>query len=126
MNIPGIDLPFVMNSTEALACEELPKVITIIGGGVIGMEFAFIYRNLGVEVHVVEFMDRLLTMLDSDISVEIMCLAQQAGIHIHTNSKVSKIQRADDGQAIVTYENSEGEHLLVSEKYWSLLDASLT
>lgn len=116
VNIPGIDLPFVMNSTEALACEELPKVITIIGGGVIGMEFAFIYRNLGVEVHVVEFMDRLLTMLDSDISVEIMCLAQRAGIHIHTNSKVSKIQRADDGQAIVTYENSEGEHLLVSEK----------
>lgn len=116
VNIPGVDLPFVMNSTEALACEELPKVITIIGGGVIGMEFAFIYRNLGVEVHVVEFMDRLLTMLDSDISVEIMCLAQRAGIHIHTNSKVSKIQRADDGQAIVTYENSEGEHLLVSEK----------
>ncbi|RRJ64581.1 dihydrolipoyl dehydrogenase [Paenibacillus oralis] len=116
VNIPGIELPFVMNSTEALSCEELPKSITIIGGGVIGMEFAFIYRNLGVEVHVVEFMDRLLTMLDSDISEEIKHMAQQAGIHIHTNSKVSKIQRADDDEAIVTYEDSKGEHLLVSEK----------
>ncbi|RRJ65102.1 dihydrolipoyl dehydrogenase [Paenibacillus oralis] len=116
VNIPGIDLPFVMNSTEALSCEELPKSITIIGGGVIGMEFAFIYRNLGAEVHVVEFMDRLLTMLDSDISEEIKHMAQQAGIHIHTNSKVSKIQRADDGEAIVTYVDSKGEHLLVSEK----------
>lgn len=116
VNIPGIDLPFVMNSTEALSCEELPKSITIIGGGVIGMEFAFIYRNLGAEVHVVEFMDRLLAMLDSDISEEIKHMARQAGIHIHTNSKVSKIQRADDGEAIVTYVDSKGEHLLVSEK----------
>ncbi|CAH2716555.1 Dihydrolipoyl dehydrogenase [Neobacillus rhizosphaerae] len=116
VNIPGIDLPFVMNSTDALSCAELPKSITIIGGGVIGMEFAFIYRNLGVEVHVVEFMDRLLTMLDRDISEEIAHSAQQAGIHIHTNSKVSKIQRADDDQAIVTYEDAKGEHLLVSDK----------
>ncbi len=41
VNIPGIDLPFVMNSTTALEYDELPKSITIIGGGVIGMEFAF-------------------------------------------------------------------------------------
>lgn len=116
VNIPGIDLPFVMNSTDALSCTELPKSIAIIGGGVIGMEFAFIYRNLGAEVHVVEFMGRLLTMLDSDISEEIKHAAEQAGIHIHTGSKVSKIQRADDGQAIVTYEDTKGEHLLVSEK----------
>ncbi|MDM5277456.1 dihydrolipoyl dehydrogenase [Paenibacillus silvae] len=116
VNIPGIDLPFVMNSTDALACTELPKSITIIGGGVIGMEFAFIYRYLGAEVHVVEFMDRLLTMIDSDISEEIKHSAEQAGIHIHTNSKVAKIQRADDGQAIVSYEDSLGDHLLVSEK----------
>lgn len=116
VNIPGIDLPFVMNSTDALSCTDLPKSITIIGGGVIGMEFAFIYRNLGVEVHVVEFMNRLLTMLDSDISEELQLAAEQAGIHIHTNAKVSKIQQADNGQAVTVYETSDGEHLLVSEK----------
>jgi dihydrolipoamide dehydrogenase len=116
VNIPGIDLPVVMNSTDALSCTELPKSITIIGGGVIGMEFAFIYRNLGVNVHVVEFMDRLLTMMDHDISEELRRAAEVAGIHIHVGAKVSKIQRADDGHAIVTYETQNGEHFLVSEK----------
>lgn len=116
VNIPGINLPFVMNSTDALSCTDLPTSITIIGGGVIGMEFAFIYRNLGVEVHVVEFMDRLLTMLDDDISDELKQAAEQAGIHIYTGAKVSKIQRANNGHAIVSYEARDGEHLLVSEK----------
>ncbi|WP_217587465.1 dihydrolipoyl dehydrogenase [Lentibacillus saliphilus] len=116
VNIPGIDLPFVMNSTDALSCTELPKSITIIGGGVIGMEFAFIYRNLGVDVHVVEFMDRLLSMLDSDLTDELEQEAEQAGIHVHTGAKVSKIQKAHNGEAIVTYETASGEELLVSEK----------
>lgn len=116
VNIPGTDLPLVMNSTDALSCPELPKAITIIGGGVIGMEFAFIYRKLGAEVHVVEFMDRLLTMLDHDISEEIAHYAQQVGIHIHISSEVTKIQRADDGQAVVTFKDAMGEHLLVSDK----------
>ncbi|MFB1050980.1 dihydrolipoyl dehydrogenase [Paraliobacillus sp. JSM ZJ581] len=116
VNIPGIDLPFVMNSTDALSNTELPKSITIIGGGVIGMEFAFLYRNLGVEVHVVEFMDRLLNMLDTDITEELEQQAKQAGIHVHTGAKVSKMQQANNGQAIVTYETTSGEQLLVSEK----------
>jgi dihydrolipoamide dehydrogenase len=116
VNIPGIDLPFVMDSTKALDCTQLPKSITIIGGGVIGMEFAFIYRNLGVKVHVVEFMDRLLTMLDTDVSQEIQNAAEEAGIQIHTSSKVLKIQSSADGQAIVTYQDKNGEQLIVSEK----------
>ncbi|WP_416175565.1 dihydrolipoyl dehydrogenase [Clostridium sp.] len=116
IKIPGIDLPFVLNSTKALDCTELPKSITIIGGGVIGMEFAFIYRNMGVEVTVIEFMDRLLTMVDKDVSEEIKNIAEEAGIYIHTSSKVLKIQSSTNNQAIVTYEDSNGEHLVVSEK----------
>lgn len=114
--IPGIDLPFVLNSTTALSCTDLPKSIAVIGGGVIGMEFAFIYKNFGVDVHVIEFMDRLLTMVDSDISKEIQDIATDANIHIHTNSKVMKIQSSVDGKAIITYEDKDGEHLLVSDK----------
>lgn len=114
--IPGIDLPFVLNSTKALSDQDLPKSITIIGGGVIGMEFAFIYKNFGVDVHVIEFMDRLLTMVDSDISKEIQDIAEENNIHIHTGSKVKKIQSSVDGMAVITYENNGGEHLVVSEK----------
>lgn len=116
VNIPGIDLPFVMNSSNALSNQALPKSITIIGGGVIGMEFAFIYRHLGVEVHVVEFMDRLLSMLDSDLTEELERAATHLGIHVHTRAKVSKIQQANNGEAIVTYVTHNGEQLLVSEK----------
>ena len=114
--IPGIELPFVMNSTQALSMEEVPKSITIIGGGVIGMEFAFIYRYLGAKVHVVEFMDRLLTMLDSEASAEIAKEAKEAGIQIHTGSKVKEIKKTHDGEAVVVYEGSAGEELLVSDK----------
>ncbi|CUX27911.1 Dihydrolipoyl dehydrogenase [Clostridium sp. C105KSO15] len=114
--IPGIDLPFVLNSTKALSDQDLPKSITIIGGGVIGMEFAFIYKNFGVDVHVIEFMDRLLTMVDSDISKEIQDIAEENSIHIHTGSKVKKIQSSVDGMAVITYENNGVEHLVVSEK----------
>lgn len=116
VNIPGIDLPFVLNSTTALSLKELPKSITIIGGGVIGMEFACIYRNFGVEVHVLEFMDRLLTMVDSDISKEIKNRAIEMGIDIHTSSKVLNIKKTVDSKAVVTFEDKDGEHLLVSEK----------
>ncbi len=114
--IPGIDLPFVLNSTTALSCTDLPKSIAVIGGGVIGMEFAFIYKNFGVDVHVIEFMDRLLTMVDRDISKEIQEIAKEENIHVHTNSKVMKIQSSVDGKAVITYEDKDGEHLLVSDK----------
>ncbi|MGD1822834.1 MAG: dihydrolipoyl dehydrogenase [Pleomorphochaeta sp.] len=121
INIPGLDLPFVMDSTSALTSTDLPKSITIIGGGVIGMEFAFIYKNLGVEVNVVEFMDRLLTMVDKEISNEIKRIAIDEGINIYTSSKVKKIQKSNTNQAIITFESQDGEHLLVSDKVLSAI-----
>lgn len=116
INIPGIDLPFVMNSTTALSCKELPETVTIIGGGVIGMEFACIYNNFGVDVHVVEFMDRLLTMVDKDVSKEIRDRVTDMGIKVYTSSKVLKIQESVDGKAVVVYEDENGENLVVSDK----------
>lgn len=116
VNIAGIDLPLVLDSTSVLSLTSLPESITIIGGGVIGMEFAFIYKNFGVDVNVVEFMDRTLTMVDKDISREIQRTAKRNKIKIHTRSKVSKIQESQDGKAIVTFENKKGEQELVSDK----------
>ena len=80
------------------------------------MEFAFLYNNLGVKVNVIEFLDRLLAMVDRDVSESIRDHACEAGISVHTGSKVLKIQQSEDGQAIVTYENGKGEHLVVSDK----------
>lgn len=116
VTIPGIDLPPVMNSTDALSCTELPGTVTIVGGGVIGMEFAFLYHNLGVKVHIVEFLDRLLGMMDSEVSQSIQDIARSNGIDVSLKSKVLKIQQAEGGQAIVTYADTNGEHTLVSDK----------
>lgn len=114
--IPGVNQDFVLNSTQALDDTNLPKSITIVGGGVIGMEFAFIYRKLGVSVNVVEFLDTLVAMVDADVSKELERQAKKAGINIYTGSKVTNIQQANNIQAVVTYQNKKGEHLIVCEK----------
>ncbi|MBE5900849.1 MAG: dihydrolipoyl dehydrogenase [Lachnospiraceae bacterium] len=114
--IPGIDLPFVLNSTSALSLRELPKSIAIIGGGVIGLEFAFLYRHLGVEVTVIEFMDRLVSVLDSDASSEILRQAKKAGIKVSTSAKVTEIRTGEDGNAVVAYERKEKVNEVSCEK----------
>lgn len=115
INIKGIELPFVLNSTTALSNEKLPKSITIIGGGVIGMEFAFMYSNFGVKVNVVEYADRLLNMVDKDISEEIKNIAVEKGISVYTSSKVTEIKKSENDEAIVVFEKDGIEKLLVSE-----------
>ena len=67
--IPGAHAQGVITSTEALNLTTLPKRLCIIGGGVIGMEFASIFRSLGVEVEVVEFMKEILPPFDRDLDL---------------------------------------------------------
>lgn len=116
INIPGIDLPFVLNSTKALSNTELPESITIIGGGVIGMEFAFLYSNFGVKVNVVEYENRILNMIDLDVSEEILDIAKSKGISVYTSSKVTRIEKSESGEGIVIFENEDKEKMIVSEK----------
>ncbi len=116
INIPGIDSDFVLNSTTALCDEDNIASITIIGGGVIGMEFAFLYSNFGVKVNVVECFDRLLTMVDSEVSEEIKSIAIDRGIGIHTGAKVTRIEKDEEGKAIVIFEKDNKERFIVSEK----------
>ncbi|MGD9910739.1 MAG: dihydrolipoyl dehydrogenase [Candidatus Izemoplasmatales bacterium] len=113
--IPGLELPFVLNSTTALSNRKLPKSIAIVGGGVIGMEFAFIYKNLGVDVSVIEYMDRLLLMIDKDLSEEIKTEAVNRGIKVYTSSKVLEVSCDVNGQAIVTFEKDKEKKFLVAE-----------
>ena len=113
--IPGIDQPFVLNSTTALSYKKLPKSITIIGGGVIGMEFACIYANLGVEVSVVEYTNHVVGMVNASISDEIAKLAKAKKINIYTGAKVTKIEQTVNKEALVMFEKDEKENYLVSE-----------
>ncbi|NLC97032.1 MAG: dihydrolipoyl dehydrogenase [Erysipelotrichaceae bacterium] len=114
--IPGINNEFVINSTQALQETKIPKSITIIGGGVIGMEFAFIYKNLGVDVTVIEYLDRILSTIDLDGSKEILKLAKRSGIKILLSSKVENINKSENNTAIVTYTKKEKKEFVESEK----------
>ena len=88
--LPGltIDGEFVMSSDEALAMTELPKTMLIVGGGVIGIEWASMLNDFGVEVTVVEYADRIIPTEDKDISKEMQKLLAKKGITFVTSAKV--------------------------------------
>ena len=91
--IPGIqDNPAVWDSTDALAATELPASIIIVGGGVIGMEFATLYHELGVPVTVIEAMPTILPNLDQEVVSVLLDKYRKAGINILTSTKVEKIE----------------------------------
>lgn len=91
--IPGIkENEYVWDSTDALAATELPKSIIIVGGGVIGMEFATLYHELRVPVTVIEAMPTILPNLDQDIVNVLLEKYKKAGINILTSTKVESIE----------------------------------
>jgi len=99
-NIPGINLPGVVDSTTLLSLTKLPEHLIVIGGGYIGLEWATIFSALGSEVSIVEFMPTLLPSADEDIAKRIAVLAKRDGINLHLSTAVSSIEKID-GRLIV-------------------------
>ncbi|KXG77340.1 Dihydrolipoyl dehydrogenase [Fervidicola ferrireducens] len=95
--IPGIENTGVLNSDQILELDELPRSITIIGGGVIGMEYAFIFNAFGVDVTVIELMPEILPNMDMEISAALRNAALKRGIKVHASTRVSEIKRAENG-----------------------------
>ena len=107
--IPGHDLPGVIDSTELIDMggEEIPEFV-IIGGGVIGIEFATIYADLGDHVTVIEGMDRLLPLIDKEIGRSIKMTLEKKGVDVHVSSPVQKIEK-DGDKLVVTLKNKKDE-----------------
>ncbi|MCB2291130.1 dihydrolipoyl dehydrogenase [Clostridium sp. CS001] len=101
--IKGIENKNVINSDDALSLKEIPKKLVIVGGGVIGMEFAYIYASFGSEVSVVEFMDQCLISCDDDICEENKKSAEKKGIKLYTTAKVEEIIEAENNECIVHF-----------------------
>lgn len=96
--IPGLDLPGVCTSDELLTgTPTLPKQMVIIGGGVIGMEFACVYQALGVQVTVIEALERILPTLDREISQNLSMLLKKDGASIFTGARVERLEQAASG-----------------------------
>jgi dihydrolipoamide dehydrogenase len=119
-----IELPIVataadkhlLYSKQALDLEELPQKMAIIGGGVIGLEFAFIFSRLDVEVTVIEYLDEILAFLDSDVITEITEAAAEEGIEIYTGAEAKSVKATADQQALVEFEVSDQKKYITADK----------
>ena len=89
--VPGIDSPCVVDSTGLLALKELPRRLCIIGAGVIGMEFASVFRRFGSEVTVIEFLKECLPTIDSDIAKRLRKLLEKQGIQFYMGAGVKSL-----------------------------------
>ncbi len=117
--IPGMDSPGVITSDELLEDSiltdgQLPKRLVIIGGGVIGCEFAGVFSTLGSQVTIVEFMDRILPTVDKDISQNLTMIMKKRGVTVNTSSKVTKLEKVD-GELHCTFEGKKGEETVVGD-----------
>lgn len=90
--IPGIDLPGVVDSTGLLNMTACPKHIVIVGGGVIGIEFATFFYRLGVQVTIVEMLDRVLGPLDKDVTSFVEAELKKNGVELVLGVKVESIE----------------------------------
>ena len=112
--IPGHDLECVMDSTAILNLEYIPASLTIIGGGVIGMEFASIFHQLGSKVTVIEFMKQILPPFDSDIAKRLKQTLTKKGINIITGAAAKEIRQNEFYEIEVTYDLKGKEEKIIS------------
>ncbi|MCY7911555.1 dihydrolipoyl dehydrogenase [Bacillus inaquosorum] len=114
--LPGLeaDGKHVLTSDEALQMEELPKSIIIVGGGVIGIEWASMLHDFGVKVTVIEYADRILPTEDQDISKEMESLLKKKGIQFVTGTKVLPDTMAKTSDDISIQAEKDGETVTYS------------
>ncbi|HBF5456371.1 TPA: dihydrolipoyl dehydrogenase [Clostridioides difficile] len=105
--IKGADLGGVITSKEALEMTTLPKKIVIVGGGVIGIEFAGILNEFGSDVIIVEFLDSIIPMVDKEVASRLTKLLSKRGIKIIVSSKVEEIYKTDEELIVEISKNGE-------------------
>lgn len=118
-----IELPFakfdkerIISSTEALKLKEIPKHLIVIGGGVIGLELGSVYKRLGSEVTVVEFMDSIIPTMDVSMGKELQRTLKKSGINFNLSHKVSKVTRKGN-EVTVSATNKKGEEVTFTGDY---------
>lgn len=118
--IPGVDEVPYWTHREALDNKELPKSLAVIGGGVIGMEFASFFNSLGVEVTVIEMLDEILGGMDKELSAMLRAEYTKRGIKFMLDTKVvslsGNVLEAGQAQVQVNYENAGGADSVVAER----------
>ncbi len=105
-----IDKERVITSTEALKLKEIPKHMIIIGGGVIGLELGQVYKRLGAEVTVVEYMDRIIPTMDAALSKELMKVMKKQKVKFNLSHKVKSVERKGN-EVFVKADDKKGQEI---------------
>ena len=112
--VPGADAEWVLDSTDILRLEYVPARLVIVGGGVIGLEFASVFNAVGSDVTVIEFMKNIAPTFDSDISKRLKQSLSKRGVKIITGAAVTKIEQNTDYEIVTTYDLKGKEESVVS------------
>lgn len=113
--IPGVSEVPYWTHRDALDCKELPQSLVIVGGGVIGMEFASYFCSMGVKVTVIEMLDEILGGMDKELSAMLRAEYAKRGVQFLLNTKVISLV-GKDNSITISYENTEGTHSVEAEK----------
>lgn len=111
-----IDKERVITSTQALQLKEIPKHLIIIGGGVIGLELGQVYRRLGAEVSVVEYMDRIIPTMDASLSKELTKILKKQGFKFYTGHKVKEVTNKGK-EVTIKADTKKGEEITLRGDY---------
>lgn len=106
--IPGMELPGVLSSDGLFSLSRFPESLVIIGGGVIGVEFATAFSDLGCRVTILEALPRLIPNMDREISQNLKMILKKRGVDIHTQASVQSIEQ-DGNELICRYLEKEKE-----------------
>ncbi|RUA16251.1 MAG: dihydrolipoyl dehydrogenase [Flavobacteriia bacterium] len=111
-----LDKERIITSTEALKLKEVPKHLIVIGGGVIGLELGQVYKRLGSEVTVVEYMDRIIPTMDAALSKELMKVLKKQKMSFNLSHKVKAVERKGK-EVIVKADDKKGEEVVLTGDY---------
>ncbi|HLV83793.1 MAG TPA: dihydrolipoyl dehydrogenase [Devosia sp.] len=109
-NLPGIEIDEkkIVTSTGALNLEKVPGKLVVVGAGVIGLELGSVWARLGSQVTVVEYLDRILPGMDSEVARQFQRMLQKQGMEFKLSSKVAGVDKQDDGSLKVSVEPAKG------------------
>lgn len=105
-----IDKDRIITSTEALKLKEIPKHMIVIGGGVIGLELGQVYKRLGAEVSVIEYMDRIIPGMDAALSKELMKVMKKQKVKFFLSHKVKSVQRSGN-DVVIKADDKKGQEV---------------
>jgi dihydrolipoamide dehydrogenase len=111
ISLPGVEIDEkrIVSSTGGLELTEVPKKMVVIGGGVIGLELGSVWRRLGAEVTVIEYLDRILAGMDNDVAKSFQRILQKQGMSFKLASKVTSAKASDKGVTLTVEPAAGGD-----------------